>query len=206
MTLQRAAAAIACGFLVASAIVNFMFAFTLASTPLLSLVYGSVGLLATAANAVMPLRMLQAWEVRRTSTLVAGAILLPLCIAFSLTSAMGFAATARDKATADRAALTQNYKTTLSMLQELEAKPRTPKSEQRIEALRHEVRSYRDRGALRQDDPQSETLRVLGIADARYVLTLLFGLLVEVGSALGLLIALADVTRKEPAQWKPRAG
>ena len=34
------------------------------------------------------------------------------------------------------------------MLKELEAKPRTGKTEQRIEALRHEVKSYRERGAL----------------------------------------------------------
>ena len=206
MTLARAAAGIAYGFLAASAIANFMFAFTLAKSPLLSFVYGSVGVLATAANAVIPLRMLQAWDVRRYSVLAAGAVFLPLCILFSLTSAMGFAASVRDKSSAERAAQAQNYQTTLAMLKDVEAKPRTPKNEQRIEALRIEVKGYRDRGAMMQDDPQSAALEILGITDGRYYLTLLFALLVEVGSALGLFIALADVKRKEPAQWKPRPG
>ena len=205
MTLTRASGPIAAGFLAASAIVNFLFAFSLAKSPLLSIVYGSVGVLATAANAVIPLRMLQAWEVRRVPVLIAGGLFLPLCIAFSLTSAMGFAASVRDKASAERAALSQNYKTTLVMLKELEAKPRTAKTRQRIDALRLEVKSYRDRGALVQDDPQSAALAIFGISDGRYVLTLLFALLIEVGSALGLFFALADVKKKEPAQWKPKS-
>lgn len=205
MTLARAAAAIAFGFLATSAIANFMFAFTLAKSPLLSFVYGGVGILATAANAVIPLRMLQAWDVRRTSVLVAGALLLPLCIAFSLTSAIGFAASVRDKATAERGTIAQNYQTTLAMLKDLEAKPRTPKIEPRIEALRLEVIAYRERGALLQEDPQSAALEMLGLADGRYYLTLLFALLVEVGSALGLFIALADAKRTAPVQWKPKA-
>jgi hypothetical protein len=146
--------------------------------------------------------MLQASESRRTAAIVAGAILMPLCIAFSLTSALGFAASMRDKATAERAALSQNYKTTLTMLKEVEAKPRTAKIEQRIQALRLEVKSYRERGALRDDDPQSAALQVLGISDARYALTLLFGLLIEAGAALGMLMALTDLKRNEPAQWK----
>ena len=69
------------------------------------------------------------------------------------------------------------------MLKELEAKPRTGKTEQRIEALRHEVKSYRERGALQHDDPQSAALQIIGITDGRYVLTLLFAMLIEVGSA-----------------------
>ena len=96
MTLARAAGAIAAGFLTASAIANFLFAFALAKSPLLAVVYGSVGVLATAANAVIPLRMLQAWEARRMPVLVAGALFLPVCIAFSLASAIGFAASVRD--------------------------------------------------------------------------------------------------------------
>lgn len=119
---------------------------------------------------------------------------------------MGFAASVRDKTSAERAALTQNYRTTLASLKALEAKPRTAKTEPRIEALRREVKSYRDRGALQHDDPQLTALAIFGITDGRTVLTLLFALLIEVGSALGLFFALADIKRKEPAQRKPRAG
>ena len=72
--------------------------------------------------------------------------------------------------------------------------------------MRHELKSYRERGALQQDDPQSAALQIIGITDGRYLLTLLFALLIEVGSALGLIIAMSDVKAKGPAQWKPRTG
>ena len=207
MILERTSALIAYGFLAASAIANFMFAFTLGKTPLLAFVYGGVGVLATIANAVIPLRMLQAWDGRRYSVIAAGALFLPLCMAFSLTSTIGFAASVRDKATAEQAALSQNYQTTLAMLKDAEAKPKSAKSGQRIEDLRLELKDYRERGALKQDDPQSAALEILGLTDGRYYLTLLFALLIEAGSALGLFIALAESkpVKKDAASWKPKA-
>ncbi len=205
--MQRTALAIGYGFLIVSAVANFLFAFSLGRTFYLALVYGSVGVLATLANAVVPLRMLQAWDARRLSVLVAGSVLLPLCIAFSLASAMGFAATMRDKGTADQAALSANYKTTLAQLKDAEAKSRTPPNEKRIEVLRNNVKTYREQGAMRSDDPQSAALEMLGIVDGRYWLTLLFALLVEAGAGLGLFIALADTepVSKPAAQWRPRS-
>ncbi len=205
--MHRIAAAIGYGFLVVSAVANFLFAFSLGRTFYLALVYGSVGVLATLANAVVPLRMLQAWDARRISVLVAGSVLLPLCITFSLASAIGFAATMRDNGTADQAALSANYKTTLAQLKDTEARSRTPQNEKRIELLRNDIKSYREKGAMRSDDPQSAALEILGITDGRYWLTLLFALLVEVGAAVGLFIALADTepTRKPVAQWRPKS-
>lgn len=205
--MRRTTLAIGYGFLIVSAVANFLFAFSLGRTFYLALVYGSVGVLATLANAVVPLRMLQAWDARRKSVLAAGAVLLPLCIAFSLASAMGFAATMRDKGTADQAALSGNYKTTLAQLADAEAKSRTPQNEKRIETLRNDIKSYRQKGAMRSDDPQSAALEILGITDGRYWFTLLFALLVEVGAALGLFIALADTepAAKPAAQWRPRS-
>ncbi len=205
--MHRAAAAIGYGFLIVSAVANFLFAFSLGRTFYLALLYGSVGVLATLANAVVPLRMLQAWDARRFSVLVAGGVLLPLCITFSLASAMGFAASMRDRGTADQAALSANYKTTLAQLRDAEAKIRTPQNERRIDALRNDIKSYREKGAMRSDDPQSAALEILGITDGRYWLTLLFALLVEVGAALGVFIALAD-RKSAPtpvAQWKPKS-
>ena len=205
--MHRTALAIGYGFLVVSAVANFLFAFSLGRTFYLALVYGSVGVLATLANAVVPLRMLRAWDARRISVLVAGGVLLPLCIAFSLASAMGFAASMRDKGTADQAALSANYKMTLVQLKDAEAKPRTPQNEKRVEALRNDIKTYREKGAMRSDDPQSAALEILGITDGRYWLTLLFALLVEVGAAVGLFIALADIEPpgKPVAQWRPRS-
>src|SRR5207249_9330100 len=112
-----------------------------------------------------PLFLLRAWDARRYSVLAAGAALLPLCIAFSLVSAMGFAASVRDRSTAEQAALAANYKTTLTQLSDLEAKTRTLRIEQRIEALRQAVKAYRERGAMRADDPQAATLAAFGISD-----------------------------------------
>ena len=104
-------------------------------------------------------------------------------------------------------ALAQNYQTTLASLKDAEAKPRTAKSEQRIEALRLEVKAYRERGAMMQADPQAAALEMFGIVDGRYYLTLLFALLIEVGSALGLFIALAEFKpdKKVATTWKPKA-
>ena len=58
-----------------------------------------------------------------------------------------------------------------------------------------------------QADPQAAALEIFGIVDGRYYLTLLFALLVEVGSALGLFIAFAESkpVRKEAPSWKPKA-
>jgi predicted DNA-binding transcriptional regulator AlpA len=60
----------------------------------------------------------------RKSVIVAGSVLLPFCIAFSLASAFGFAASVRDRGTSDQAALAANYKTTVAQLKDAESAPK----------------------------------------------------------------------------------
>jgi hypothetical protein len=190
--LRYTGAVIAYGFITISAASNFIFAFSLARTAHLALVYGVVGVLATLANAFIPVRLQQAWDAKRYAVLVAGVILLFPCAAFSVTSALGFAASVRDRGTSDQAALAANYKTTLAQLKDAEsaAKPNT----KRIEELRSEIKSYRVNGAMKETDAQAAVLEAFGIQDGRYYISLLFALLVEIGAALGLFIAFADTT------------
>ncbi len=187
---RYAGALIAYGFIIISAASNFLFAFSLARTLYLALVYGAVGVLATLANAYIPLRMLDAYDSDRKSVIIAGSLLLPFCIAFSLASAFGFAASVRDRGTSDQAALAANYKTTMAQLKDAESAQKP--NARRIEELRNEVKAYRLKGAMMNDDAQATALEALGIPDGRYYISLLFALLVEVGAALGFFIAFAD--------------
>lgn len=189
--MRYAGTLIAYGFIAISAASNFLFAFALAGSPHIAFVYGTVGVLATFANAYIPVRMLQAWDAKRHSVLIAGAALLLPCIAFSIASALGFAASVRDRGTSDQAALTANYRITQKQLQDAETAQRP--NQKRIEELREQLKTYNVKGAQKQDDPQAAALAALGIADARYYINLLFALLVEMGAALGLFIALADL-------------
>ena len=184
---------IAYGFIAISAASNFLFAFSLTRSGYLAFVYGSVGVLATFANALIPLRILEAYDAGRRSVIAAGCALLPFCIAFSLVSALGFAASVRDRGTSDQAALSSNYKITQKQLQDAEraAKP----DKRRIEELRNELKAYNIKGAQKQDDAQAAALDSIGIPGGRYWISLLFALLVEVGAALGLFIALADLEK-----------
>jgi hypothetical protein len=189
-TRKYAGALIAYGFIIISAASNFLFAFSLARTLYLALVYGAVGVLTTLANAYIPLRMLDAYDSNRKSVIVAGSCLLPFCIAFSLASAFGFAASVRDHGTSDQAALGANYKTTIAQLKDAESAQKP--NAKRIEELRNEIKTYRLKGAMKSEDAQATALEALGIPDGRYYISLLFALLVEVGAALGLFIAFAD--------------
>ncbi len=194
---------IAYGFIGISAASNFLFAFSLARAPLLAAVYGMVGVLATFANAYIPVRLLQAWDTKRWSVFVAACPLLVACSLFSVTSALGFASAVRDRGTSDQAALSENYKTTLAQLRDEEAKKR--KDAARIEQLREQIKTYRINGAMKSDDVQAAALEAIGIPDGRYWISLLFALLVEIGAATGLFIAFADTKAPPDARtWKPR--
>lgn len=184
---------VAFGFIGISAASNFLFAFSLARSPLLAAVYGSVGVLATLANAYIPIRMLEAWDCGRKSVLACGAVLLLPCMLFSIVSALGFASSVREVGTAEQAALSANYALTQKQLADAEsAKKPDPK---RIDELRNELKRYNVSGAQRAADPQAATFAAFGIQDARYYINLLFALLAEMGAALGLFIVYADLKR-----------
>src|SRR5262249_18335734 len=127
-------ALIAFGFISLSAVTNFTFSFEIARTPYLACIYSAFGILATLANAYIPLRIFDAYEAGRKSVVVLGVLLLTISVAVSLIYALGFASTVRDQASADQAALTANLKTTEDQLKDALNTPKP--NAKRIDQLR----------------------------------------------------------------------
>jgi len=190
-------ALIGLGFIAISCASNFLFASSLTATAHLAYVYGGVGVLATLVNAWLPLRLLDAWHARLVSVFLAGAVLFACTLGFSLVSALGFAATIRDTSFSDQAALSANYATVVKIAQELEALPkRTKQQQEALTKTRRELIAYREKGSMKVSDAQTEALAFFGIKDARWWVSFLFAVLVELGACFGLLIAFADTTRR----------
>lgn len=191
--LAACGASIGLGFVVISAASNWQFAHGLAAHEHQAVVYGAIGILSTLANAYLPIAINRAWNARRYGAIFASLILLPFCVAFSLASAMGFAATTRDRGTADQAAQAANYQTTMRSLRDLEAQtPRTKQLQQKIEILRSEAKTYVTNGALKSADPQASALAALGLRDSQFFISLLFALLVEIGACVLLYVAFSS--------------
>ena len=190
---------VALGFVLASAFMNYLFGHGFGRTPLEAQVYGFVGILAVAANALCPFFGHAAYEAKRLATFYAVTGLWILCLAYSMTSALGFAAESRDALSVPRAAQHDILRTKQQTLQELEARKRTLAIETRIHVLREEINTLRAQGALRDPDPQSAMLaKLVGLdrQSARTVLLLLFALMIEVGAAIGLFAALSTTTSR----------
>ncbi len=188
--------------------------------PLHSYVYGIVSVLAVLYNAVCPFFI--AWGAKKKKyLLVIGALLLwLLCIAFAVTSALGFAAYNRYTSTSSQQTLNVAYQEAQQRLADLEATranfQRTPtRLENRIDAVREELQDLRTKGALKPNDPQARLISDLTDVPESAVKTaliVLFGIIIEVGASLGLYISLAHGNfgpkRKrsppKPKQWKPK--
>ena len=133
-------------------------------------------------------------------------ILWTLCLIYSLTSAIGFASENRQALVGGREAAHANYEMTLSSLADLEAKRAQLKTscyDERIEALREDVKRQRAAGASLEADPQALVLATLTFLDPKNVrlgLQVLFGFMVEIAAALLLFVSVA-----EPAQAKASA-
>ena len=204
--LRHVGIVVAFGFVLASAFMNCLFGQGLGRTPIESQVYGLVGVLAVAANALCPFFGNAAYEARRWATFYAIIGLWLLCLAYSMASALGFAAESRDALSAPRAAQHEVLRTKLQTLQDLEARKRTLAIETRIHGLREEINTLRTRGALQDPDPQTAMLaKLIGLdrRNARTLLLILFALMVESGAAIGLFAALRTNTPKPPTM--PRA-
>ncbi len=98
--MRRLGIFVAIGFLLASAFMNFKYGNSLGRTAIEGWIYGMVGVLAVGSNALCP--FLLAWHAKR-SALRGGIVLLwVLCLTYSLTSAIGFAAENRQALTGRR--------------------------------------------------------------------------------------------------------
>lgn len=195
---------VAVGFIAASAFMNYLFGYSLGRSPVEAHIYGIVGLLAVIANATSPFFAHAAYKAQRLPTLYAIVAFWLLCLAYSLTSALGFAAENRQAIAALKAAMHDVLYTKLQTLRDLEARKRTLAIETRIHALREEINVLRTRGATNEADPQTAMLaKLIGVdrQTARTLLLILFALMVEAGAAIGLFAALST----EPLRSSPEA-
>jgi hypothetical protein len=84
------------GFLGASAVANYLFGASLGRTPWEAQLYGAVGVLAVAMNALAPFYISWSLTAKRRTTAVSIMLLWALCLTYSTSSALGFAAQNRD--------------------------------------------------------------------------------------------------------------
>ncbi len=221
-TLGGAGALVALGFLFASAVMNYLFGSLLGRTPLEAKVYGAVSVLAVLCNAFSPFFLSWAREAKRHAVAIAAALLWTLCLTYSITSALGFAAENRTTLTGARQTIHSDYESASRRLAGLEATratyQRPPRElEDRIDRLRQEVSELRKQGGMTESDPQGQLLSRLtfGVIEkdtVRFILVALFAVMVEAGAALGLFAALAHVANpmkkrakaKRPAKAKAK--
>lgn len=211
--MRRLGIAAAVAFLLASAFMNFRYGHSLGRSAVETWVYGGVGVLAVVCNALCPFFL--AWHATRYTLRLGIALLWTLCLAYSLTSAIGFAAENREALVGNREAARGNYETTVASLEDLEAKRTRTQSgryDARIEALRDELKRLRTEGANLEADPQARVLSTLTFLDmqrVRIAIVVLFAVMVELGAALVLFAAVTGETSKAkaPAQapmWRPK--
>lgn len=212
------------GFLVCSAFMNALFGFSLGRAPLESYLYGAVSVLVVACNALCPF-----FVASSQRSLKMGALFLwAICIAYSLTSAFGFAAENRSTRSARGESGQYNYQTAIKRLSDLEATrqkyQKPPRDlEVRIDTTRREVAELRAAG-LTDTDAQSSFLSrmsfgLVGPGNVRLALVTLFALIVEFGATLLLYIALSYEPKMaapaqpaakpatpppKPARWQPK--
>ena len=216
-----AGAVVAFGFLSASAVANYLFGASLGRSPWEAVLYGGVGVLAVTLNALAPFYISWALAASRRTTAAAIAVLWALCLLYSMTSALGFAAQNRESVTVTRQLTHDAYEDTRRELVDLEARRSTARIRDRpaLDARIDDVR--RRLAALREDRPvpadaQSAFLAALsfGVVEPRQVriaLVILFSLMIEMGASIGLFIALslawpAPQPPTPPPRWAPNAG
>jgi hypothetical protein len=225
-----AGAVVALGFLFASAVANYLFGASLGRSPWEAQLYGAVGVLAVAMNALAPFYISWALAARRRVAAAGIAILWVLCLAYSTTSALGFAAQNREGTAFAQQLSRDAYDDTRRELLDLEARRKQAAAKDRarldgrIDDARRRLAAVRDKGPA-PADAQSLFLSSLSrgrlsAGQLRQALVALFALMVEVGATLGLFAALSHAwdmqtplsseppaASTNPAQnrWKPKA-
>jgi hypothetical protein len=215
LLIAGAGAVVALGFLAASAVANYLFGQSLGRTPWEGVLYGAVGVLAVALNALAPFYMSWALAAARRTTAAAIALLWTLCLVYSLTSALGFAAQNREGVAVSRQQSQDAYQDARLELRDLEARRAAarPKDRPALDVRIDDVRHRLDQ--LRADRPQpvdaqSAFMAALSLGlfephQIRIALTILFSLMIEVGATIGLFVALSQVSASPPSRPAPRA-
>jgi hypothetical protein len=199
--IAAAGAVVALGFLFASAVANYMFGASLGRTPWEAMLYGSVGVLAVAMNAFAPFYISWSLAAARKTTAAAVGILWLLCLTYSTTSALGFAAQNREGTAVAQQVSHDAYQDTRRELLDLEARRKDakakdqPRLDAKVDDARKRLAALRRNGPA-PADAQSTFLSTLsfGFLDARRVriaLVALFAVMVEMCATLGLFAALS---------------
>jgi hypothetical protein len=199
------------GFLGASAVANYLFGASLGRTPWEAQLYGAVGVLAVAMNALAPFYISWSLAAKRRTTAGSVMFLWTLCLAYSTSSALGFAAQNREGVAVARQVTHHTYDDTRRELLDLEARHKTampkdkPRIERKIDDARRRLADARAQNPA-PADAQSEFLSDLsrGYLAPRHVrvgLVALFALMIEVCATLGLFASLSHASEKP----RPRA-
>jgi hypothetical protein len=213
--IRRAGAVIAVGFLCASALANFSFGVSLGRSTWEAQLYGFVGVLAVAMNAVSPFFLSWSVTAARRSAAIAIALLWVVCLIYSTTSALGFAAQNRETVAQSRESSREAYDDVRRELLDLEGRRQSARAKERsiLDAKIDDARLRLSR--LREQRPvvvdaQSTFLSSLsfGLVEpqrVRQALVALFALMVELGATLGLFAALSHspAPPAQTARWKP---
>ena len=206
-------AIVSLGFLAASAVANYLFGASLGRTPHDEMLYGAVGVLAVAMNALAPFYISWSLEAKRRTTAGGIVVLWALCLAYSTTSALGFAAQNREDVATSRQLSQDAYADIRRELLDLETRHKSaiPKDRARLERRIDDARVRL--AAVRNNNPapadaQSQFLSSLafGWLDARHVrmaLVALFAIMVEMCATLGLFAALSHSRSVTPRPRSP---
>lgn len=208
--LAATGAVVALGFLGASAVANYLFGASLGRSAWEAKLYGGVGVLAVAMNALAPFYLSWSVAASRRTTVAAIALMWALCLLYSLTSALGFAAQNREGTGLVQQISRDAYDDTRRELLDLETRRKSARGsdKERLERSIDEtrVRLTRLRGqGISPPDAQSAFLAslLLGLFDPhqiRQALAALFAVMVEVCATLCLFAAISPVAEKPSAE------
>jgi hypothetical protein len=217
---------VALGFLGASAVANYLFGESLGRTPHEATVYGVVGILAVAMNALAPFYISWSLAEKRRITAAGIVLLWALCLAYSITSALGFAAQNREGVAVARQMTQDAYEDIRQELRDLDSRRKNAnkkdrsKWESKVDDARARLSAAREQKPS-PVDAQSQLLSVLTFGrlnaqHVRMILVALFAVMVEVCATLGLFASLSHSPHKttvpdqkpsvaQAALWKPKA-
>src|SRR5262245_3738455 len=174
--IATAGALVALGFLFASAIANYMFGASLGRSLWEAHLYGAVGVLAVAMNALAPFYISWSLTAKRQTTAASIVLLWALCLIYSTSSALGFAAQNREGTALTQQISHDAYHDTRRELLDLEARRKDatskekPRLDSKIDDARKRLATTRNKNPA-PADAQTQFLSALmrGFLDPRQI-------------------------------------
>lgn len=128
------------GLLAVSMAMNFQFGLTLGRDPLNSMIYGVASVCGDGLKALAPFALAWGWRERRFAVAGAALALFMVSTAYSLTSALGFAAWTRAEASGARVIAATQFGTLLEEREQLTVERRALGSVRPVEAITSAIR------------------------------------------------------------------